>query len=47
VAKKNDLREIFGKGLRAVDMTLRLKPYKKSLSAAINEKVARRRLGKM
>ncbi|MEM4447244.1 MAG: hypothetical protein QW328_07195 [Nitrososphaerota archaeon] len=35
-----DMKEEFEKRLSAVDMTGRLKPYKKSLSASINEKMA-------
>jgi hypothetical protein len=40
--KKNDLKERFEKRLHAIDTMLRLKPHKKSLSTAINEKVARK-----
>ncbi|MGY0288686.1 MAG: hypothetical protein ACUX7D_08065 [Candidatus Methanodesulfokora washburnensis] len=44
--EKNNLKEKFEKRLHAVDMTPRLKPYRKSLSATINEKATRRSIGK-
>jgi len=37
-----NMKDEFKKRLSAVDMTGRLKPYKRSLSASINEKIAKR-----
>lgn len=39
------LKEEFEKKVRAADMVQRFKPYKKSLSPAVNEKAVKRSIG--
>jgi hypothetical protein len=46
MAKKINLKEKFEKWLRAIDMTSMVKPYKKPLSASVNEKVVRESIEK-